>query len=210
MLAFVAFAVPAADKPAFGTITGKVTISGAKHNGNAVVYLEELEEDAGMRPPQKHKMWQKEKQFSPQVLVVQKGDEVEFPNGDKLFHNVFSVSKPARFDLGLYKEGESKTVTFKRPGVVDVYCNIHPQMVGKVLIVPNQYFAETGADGTFKIEGVPPGDYEIVAWHPASELAEDEVEVSAGAKAELSFKLEPQQDAAPHTRKDGTPYGRYK
>ena len=208
LLATFVIALPAAKAADTGTIKGKVTIKGAKHNGNAVVYLEEV--DGAERPATKHKMWQKEKQFSPQVLVVQKGDEVEFPNGDKIFHNVFSVSRPMRFDLGLYQSGETKTVKFKRTGVVDVYCNIHPQMVAKILIVENKFYFETGKDGSFSLEGVPPGTYDLVAWHPGGEPVEQKVTVSAGGRVTVDLTVKTSADAETHTRKDGTPYGRYK
>jgi plastocyanin len=210
LVAMFAFALPAAKSADTGTIKGKVTIKNAKHNGNAVVYLEEVEVEGAERPSAKHKMWQKEKQFSPQVLVVQKGDEVEFPNGDKLFHNVFSVSRPSRFDLGLYQSGETKTVKFKRTGVVDVYCNIHPQMVAKILIVENKFFFETDKDGAFSLDGVPPGTYDLVAWHPHGEPVEQKVTVSAGGKVTVDLTVSTSDGSDTHTRKDGTPYGRYK
>lgn len=210
-VALVGLTLPAAKTSDTGVISGSVDVVNAKHDGNAVVYVRKAEGDDAKRGAKKHKMWQKEKQFSPQVLVVQKGDEVEFPNGDKLFHNVFSVSRPARFDLGLYKSGESKTVKFKRAGVVDVYCNIHPQMVGKVLVVPTKHYVQTGKDGAYTIPDLPPGDYEVVAWHPhGKDEVVEEVTVEAGKSAKVDFSVTAKEAKDKHTRKDGTPYGRYK
>ncbi len=209
LLILTALALPAANSTDSGRIQGKVVIANAEHNGNAVLYLEKVEGDRAQREAKSHRMWQKNKRFTPPVLVVQKGDEVEFPNGDKLFHNVFSVSRPARFDLGLYKSGQSKTVKFKRTGVVDVYCNIHPQMVGKVLIVPNRYYVQTDKDGQFSLENVPPGTYDLVAWHPHAKSVEQEVTVAPGDVATVAVKLKTGRSEDSHVRKDGTPYGRY-
>lgn len=190
-----------------GGIAGTLKIEGQKHNGNAVVYLQGRE--GKKRDTKDHTMWQKEKQFSPQVLVVQKGDAVKFPNGDKIFHNVFSISRPARFDLGLYKSGDSKTVTFKRHGSVDVYCNIHPLMVGKILVTDNIHFFQTNKDGKYTLEGVPVGDYKLTVWHPDAKSVAVDVTIEAGktAKSDLTIKL---KKGGSHLRKDGTVYGRYK
>ena len=90
---------------------------------------------------------------------------VEFPNVDPIYHNVFSVSPANRFDLGLYRSGGSKEKTFDEPGLVRVYCNIHPQMVGFVMVVDSDFAAVTGPDGAFRFDGVPPGSYVVHAWH---------------------------------------------
>ena len=86
----------------------------------------------------------------------------DVPTDDKIFHNVFSLSRTARFDLGLYKSGESKAVKMKRVGEVDVYCNIHPEMVSKILVLDTRYYAVTDRNGRFSIDGVPPGEYGVV------------------------------------------------
>src|SRR4029078_815115 len=101
-----------------------------------------LESAAGARPrPKTHAIIkQREKQFEPPLTVVVKGTTIDFPNEDKIFHNVFSVSRAARFDLGLYKSGTAKSVEMKRAGVVDVYCNIHPDMIAKVKVLDNAYY----------------------------------------------------------------------
>ncbi|HWB82107.1 MAG TPA: carboxypeptidase regulatory-like domain-containing protein [Nannocystaceae bacterium] len=204
-LAAFFFAAPAVG----GKVTGKVTIQGAKKDSShAVVYLEGVPDDGKAPPPPK--MWQRDKQFDPQVVVVVKGQSIEFPNGDSFFHNVFSVSKAARFDLGLYKSGESKGVTFKRAGVVDVYCNIHPQMVAKILVVENRYFAKTSKTGEFAIEGVPAGTYSIVGWLSHGKPWKGTVTVVDGKAAKVDIPLVEDKGSEDHVRKDGTPYGRYK
>src|SRR5215813_4808516 len=90
---------------------------------------------------------------------------VDFPNVDPIYHNVFSVSGANRFDLGLYRAGASKEKKFEEPGLVRVYCNIHPQMVGFVMVVDSDFAAVTGSDGSFRFEGVPAGPHKLKVWH---------------------------------------------
>lgn len=153
---------------------------------------------------------QRDLTFLPGVMVVTTGSTIEFPNDDKVFHNVFSVSSAARFDLGLYKSGTSKSVTLKRPGVVDVYCNIHPQMAARIKVLDTVHFAVTGPDGTFRIKGVPPGTWPVVAWQAYGDEQRGEVTVTAGGVAALELTLVEGKPPKRHLRKDGTPYGRYK
>jgi hypothetical protein len=134
---------------------------------------------------------------------------VDFPNEDKVFHNVFSLSTSARFDLGLYQSGSSKSVQFKRPGVVDVFCNIHPEMSSRVLVVPTTFFATTDASGKFRIDGVPEGTYPIVVWQAYGEEKTGKVKIEAGKAATVTFDVAEGNGPKQHTRKDGTPYGRY-
>lgn len=187
-----------------GKITGAVTPARA----DVVVYLEGLpSKPADDKRPQ---IKQKDQQFSPRVTVVEKGQTVEFPNEDKIFHNVFSVTDGSKFDLGLYKSGDSKAVTFKRGGVVDIYCNIHPNMVAKVKVVDSAVHALTGNDGRFTLTDVPPGTYPVVAWQAYGAEWRGQVTVKSGATVELAIPLAPGRGESGHLRKDGTPYGRYK
>ena len=108
---------------------------------------------------------QKNKSFIPNFTVVQRGTTVEFPNWDDFDHNVFSRSKAApAFDLDRYPRGQSKSRVFEKIGVVQVFCNIHPQMRAVIFVTPNRYFARADAEGRFEIKDVPPGQYEVVAW----------------------------------------------
>lgn len=194
-------------KAGSGTISGKVTLGKASPAEGAVVYL------VGPGPTKKAKaeIHQQNHSFSPSQTVVPRGSTIDFPNDDKVFHNVFSVSKAARFDLGLYKAGSSKAVTFDRTGVVDVFCNIHPQMVAKIKVVDNAYYATVERDGRFTIKGVPAGKHKIAAWKSGFEESAVEVEVPSGGTTELALDLSKSGEATQaHLRKDGTPYGRYK
>jgi plastocyanin len=107
---------------------------------------------------------QRNLQFSPQVLAVQVGSVVEFPNMDRVFHNVFSFHDGKRFDLGLYPTGVVRRITFDHPGLSHIFCNIHPQMAAYVMAVPTPYFAVSDAAGQFSIDGVPCGPHEYEAW----------------------------------------------
>src|SRR2546423_4418121 len=145
-------------RDAKGAVAGHVSITGAdggakKARGGVVVAVLGV---PGARPkPMTAEMRQRDKQFDPQVVVVTRGSTVTFPNEDKIFHNVFSLSPTARFDLGLYKEGTAKSVEMKRAGEVDVYCNIHPEMAAKIKVLDTPYYAVTAPDGGFRIAGLP-------------------------------------------------------
>ena len=107
---------------------------------------------------------QQDTTFQPAVLVVPVGTSVDFPNRDPFFHNVFSYSSTRRFDLGRYPRGESRSVTFDRPGVVKVYCEIHQWMRSAIVVVENPYHVQVGADGRFTLTGVPAGRYRLAVW----------------------------------------------
>jgi len=202
-------ALTAGSAPQNGAVKGKISIKGKSDGAGVVVYLEDV--PGTVTPPKKHAVIsQREKQFDPPLTIVVKGTTVDFPNEDKIFHNVFSVSRPARFDLGLYKSGAMKSVEMKRAGTVDVYCNIHPDMIAKVKILDNGFYTITGASGDFDIEGVPAGEYPIVAWMPSGDEARGKVTVKAGEAAKIELAVSASDKKESHLRKDGTPYGRYK
>jgi plastocyanin len=207
------FVGDAGSKPQNGTVKGTISVlKGGKTKGDnkgVVVYLEGV---PGTPPtPKDHAtIRQREKQFEPPLTIVVKGTTIDFPNEDKIFHNVFSVSRPARFDLGLYKSGTAKSVEMKRAGVVDVYCNIHPDMVAKVKVLENAYYTITSKAGEFRIDNVPPGEYPVVAWMPTGDEAKGTVTVKAGESADVKLELTEVAKKDTHLRKDGTPYGRYK
>ncbi len=208
LMIVLAITTNAASKPQTGDVTGKVTVKGSKQTKGVVVYLENV---PGTPPKAKNAtIRQREKQFDPPLTIVVKGTTIDFPNEDRIFHNVFSVSRPARFDLGLYKSGSQKSVEMKRAGVVDVYCNIHPDMVARVKVLDNAFYTVTDASGVFRVEGVPAGEYPIVAWLPSGGEASGKVTIAAGGAATVNLEITAVATSSTHTRKDGTPYGRYK
>ncbi|HJZ87331.1 MAG TPA: carboxypeptidase regulatory-like domain-containing protein [Polyangia bacterium] len=200
--------------PGRGSVAGLVSVRAGggprADRSSVVVYLEKVPGPAPDGSARGAQIRQRNQTFVPDLAVVQKGEKVEFPNEDKVFHNVFSVSRVARFDLGLYKSGTSKSVTLPEPGVVDVYCNIHPQMVAKIKVLDSGYYAITAPDGRFRIDNVPEGTYPIVAWQAYGDEYRGQVTVSAGGTTQVAIDLSAGEVVRRHLRKDGTPYGRYK
>ena len=157
-------------------------------------------------PPGTPRVSQKNKTFIPDVLPIVVGQSVEFANEDNLIHNVFSTSKARPFDLGKPRIGESRTVTFDRTGVVDIYCDIHEEMVGTILVLPNRAFAVTGPDSNFTLGGVPPGRYALFAWSRRSDPVRVESEVNSGENAALALDLTETKFDTKHLGKYGQPY----
>ena len=132
----------------------------------AVVYLEKAPGGAFELPEGgRASMDQRDQTFVPHVLAITVGTTVDFPNSDLTFHNVFSLSKTKAFDLGRYSRGKSKAVRFDRPGVVQVFCDIHSHMSAYILVFAHRYFAVTDQAGNYAIGGVPPGSYTMAVWH---------------------------------------------
>lgn len=139
----------------------------------------------------RNKVTQDKAQFSPHVLPVVAGTAVEWPNKDNIYHNVFSFSEPKNFDLGLYKSGESKQVTFDKQGRVDVFCSIHLTMSCIVLVMENQYFAKADERGNYSIANVPPGIYKLKVWHERlpPQVKEITVPESGGIKVDFTIGI---------------------
>lgn len=152
--------------------------------GDAVVYLEGPGGAADRAPPATVEVAITDKVYAPHVLVVPIGSTVRFPNHDPFKHNVFSVSEPNQFDLGLYARGEAKSQTFTQPGLVRVYCNVHPRMVAYIHVMANRHYAQPGSDGAFLIDSVPPGRYRLHVWHERipSEVVK---EVTVGSRGDV-------------------------
>jgi hypothetical protein len=125
-------------------------------------------------------MEQENRRFSPEILVVQAGSRVSFPNLDPIFHNVFSLSGARAFDLGNYPKGATRLVSFPEPGIVYVNCHLHANMAATIVVTPNMWNAKSDRDGHFEINDVPPGKYTIVAWHKASGPIRQTVTVAPG------------------------------
>jgi plastocyanin len=150
-------------------VSGQVTGGGNLGPGGAVVWLKKVGGSTPRPSPVKGKtIGQLNKTFVPRILPVTVGSTVHFANQDPIFHNVFSLSKPNDFDSGLYKAGQSFNKTFSKPGPVQVLCNIHSSMLGYVVVVDSPWYGQADARGAFTIRGVPPGEYDLEAWHEAS------------------------------------------
>jgi plastocyanin len=132
---------------------------------------------------------QQDRQFVPDLVVVPVGSTVSFPNMDAIFHNVFSLSKPRSFDLGNYSKGQTRRVVFPLPGIVYVYCHLHPNMAASIVITPNQWSAKVDADGQFRLADVPPGKYTAVAWHKTAGFFRQTVVVTDQGAPALRFVI---------------------
>ncbi len=178
-----------------GTVTGTISVlekDGRQANdlGDVVVWVDGV--SAKARPEAKPdaakaRIVMRAKSFTPHVLAVTAGSPVEFPNDDPIFHNAFSVSGENRFDLDLYKRPKSGQWTAVAPGIVRVFCNIHPQMSAIVVVRDNPFFAKAGADGSFRIPGVPAGQYTVKAWHERG--GEGSIAVTVPATGEVGTRL---------------------
>jgi len=156
----------------------------------SVVYLEVAPRGAFETNEGGHAvMDQRNETFVPHVLAITVGTSVDFPNSDKFYHNVFSLSKSARFDLGRYATGRSKSVRFDRPGIVRVFCDIHSHMNAFILVFGHPFFAITDTDGRYHIDNIPPGTYDVVAWNEGDPTDPKTVTVPDGGSAELDFAV---------------------
>lgn len=154
----------------------------------AVVYLETAPRGAFEdREPQRARMDQRHETFLPNVLAVTVGTTVDFPNNDSTYHNVFSLSRARRFDLGRYAQGRSKSVRFDRPGIVRVFCDIHSHMSAFIIVFNHRYFATTDGEGRYRIDAIPPGTYTVVAWHDGSNRDTRTVTIPDAGAVELDF-----------------------
>jgi plastocyanin len=181
-IAFLGLCIPAAA----GTVTGRVEVieKGGRKASDLSDTVISIDGIKGKPRPQTAVMTMKGKVFTPHVVVVPVGGTVEFPNEDPLFHNVFSVSGDNRFDLDLYKRPKSGSHTFDRPGVVRVYCNIHPQMSALVVVTDSAFFTKAAADGSFTLGGVPAGKYTLRAFHERG--GETVLELQVPAEGEVA------------------------
>lgn len=132
---------------------------------SAAIWLKPVEDDAVPAvAPGKFTLLQKNKMFTPHLLVVPVGSSVAFPNADPFFHNVFSLFDGKRFDLGLYEAGSTRSVIFSREGVSYIFCNIHSEMSAVVIALDTPFYSIADPQGRFRIEDVPNGDYSLHVW----------------------------------------------
>lgn len=171
--------------PSHGDIVGDIVTTPAYLKGASIVYLEDAPKDPsrGMSA----RIENRQMAFAPLVQVVTAGGSVSFINSDPFPHNVFSPDHE-RFDLGLVQPGHSITHRFNNAGVYTLLCNLHPNMLGYVVVSPSSYFAKTDARGHFRIKDVPLGTYKITAWAPRLAPVTESVTLK-GAEATTSFEL---------------------
>lgn len=194
--------------PESGQITGSVKVLQKKLFGKlkqkkdmsgVFVYVTGFKSEA---PEIVQDIVQEEKMFYPHVLPIVVGQKVRFPNHDHIYHNVFSISPTKVFDLGQYKEDEPcKCVTFDKPGLVPVFCNIHPEMLTYIIVLENNAYATTDKDGAFEISNVPSGKFIVNAWLPQAKHVSQEILIKPGQDAEnLSGNKRDTKNKTPHSQ----------
>ena len=174
-----------------------------------LLWLEPTGGKAPKRAPMTYQMTTRGKAVVPHVLAIPVGSTVEFPNDDPISHNLFSLSSNNSFDLGLYRRGAGKAHTFESPGIVNVYCNVHPNMSAVIHVMATPYFSFADATGNYAIGEVPAGRYRLVAWNEQGGQTESPIEVtSRGAvNGDLALMLDSRNfRLTQHMNKLGKPY----
>jgi plastocyanin len=203
--------VPARAEESTGSIAGTVTLTAirgvpsstsvygrrgvapkpaaaAAETRNVVVHLVGHKSTSELSPV-KVQLAQRGEQFRPSVVAVTVGSTVEFPNEDPFFHNVFSLSKVATFDLGRYPSGELRSRQFVRPGIVKVFCHLHAQMSALIVVLDHPWFTVPAETGTFRLRDIPAGEHTLAAWHERIGERREQVHVTPGQTTRVSFTL---------------------
>ena len=154
---------------------------------NVIIFFDGV--PAADLPAVKATIAQKDEQFVPHVVAVTRGSAVTFPNDDPFFHNVFSLSRGASFNLGRYPSGATRSRTFSRPGIVKVFCELHSHMSAVIRVFDHPWFTSPDDQGSFSIDGVPAGNHTLVAWHERIGERRDRVTIRPGQVTEVSFTL---------------------
>lgn len=210
----LALAALAASSASAATLAGQVALVGKDGKAitegadlrHLVVSFQPASPRAVKVREQPYEMGTRGKEFTPAVLAVPRGATVRFPNYDPILHNVFSVSGENRFDLGLYSKGAGKPYTFKTAGVARVFCNVHPMMVGYVVVLDTDLFAMADAQGRFSLT-VPDGGGSLTLWHPQTEPLV--VQLKPGSPLPAKLTLTVVRERVPsHQNKHGKPYAR--
>lgn len=185
--ALAALLASGAPDPASGSIRGRIEHA-LVARWPAVVYVEKIPGRTFPPPDERPVVDQKKLVFIPHVLPVILGTTVEFRNSDDVKHNIFSSRKsPTVFNLGTYSAGVVRSVTFDKPGVVSLLCNVHSEMSAYVVVVETPYFTTTDREGRFTIEGVPAGAYRLAFWHEAVASEAQAVVVEAGKASTVTW-----------------------
>lgn len=211
--AFLAALIALAALPlAAANVSGKVTFV-TKRGQNPVatetlVWAEPVPARTVRMAPTTYNITTRNKTLIPHVLAIPIGSTVTFPNEDPISHNLFSVSSSNAFDLGLYRKGAGKSQKFDAPGVVNVYCNVHPNMSAVIHVMSTPYFAFADATGTFTLSNLPAGKYKLVAWNEQGGQSDVVIDASSiSASPALAITLDSRSyRATQHLDKTGKPY----
>jgi plastocyanin len=155
---------------------------------NVVVYIKDADY-RGALPATRAQLRQEHETFMPHTIAITQGSSIEFPNGDPFFHNVFSLSHAANFNLGRYQRGQSRVRAFPKAGTVKVYCDIHSHMSATILVFGHPYFTIPDLNGSFELPAVPPGAYTIVGWHERVGERAERIRVEAGKSTSIELTV---------------------
>jgi plastocyanin len=155
---------------------------------NVVVFVKDAPAEQELAP-MRASISQRDESFVPRVIAIPRGSSVEFPNFDPYFHNVFSLSRALTFDLGRFRKGERRERAFPRAGVVKVYCHIHSEMAATIMVFDHRLYATPAKSGSFVIDAVPPGTYQLSAWHERIGETTTAIKVVGGDDARVEFSL---------------------
>ncbi len=192
------------EPPQRGSLTGHVKVSTGVL---AMVTLEPIGRRWKPRVARQRVMEQRERQFAPRLMLIPTGSTVTFPNFDTIFHNVFSTSSPAMFDLGLYRQGESRSVTFTREGIIHIGCNIHSNMGATIVVIDAPHYVIPDGEGKFTFRSLAPGKYTLRAWSERSKAPiTQEIVIRAGANT-VEVGVAADATAGPKLDKYGAPRG---
>lgn len=185
------------------SLSGSIMVDGKPLDGLGTVMLWPEAGKAKRRTPKQRIVEQRDKTFEPHVLAVPPGSTVAFPNFDGVFHNVFSISEPKKFDLGLYKNGDTREVKFEKPGIVRLGCNIHAKMASYVVVVDAPHYVVVDGAKEFTFKSLAPGKYKVRAWSEKSASAtESEITIKAGTNS-MTFDVKGDAEAGPSEDKFG-------
>ena len=203
--------IVAAGDVAAVTVTGRVTFVTKRGQrpvvNETVVWLEPANSRAPRPVPASIEVVTRNKTLLPHVLAVPEGSTVSFPNEDPISHNLFSLSPGNSFDLGLYRKGAGKSQKFDEPGIVNVYCNVHPNMSAVVHVMPTPYYGFANEAGQYSLD-VPPGRYRLVAWNEQGGTTESAIDVREnGVSGNVILTIDSRKfRAVQHKNKQGRPY----
>jgi len=186
-----------------GKIKGNVKVKGLRSPANILVYLTKA--PSGSMDPSKTNfvMDQRNLEFIPHVMPILVGASVQFPNNDEVDHNIFSMSRTKKFNLGSYKPGDSKAVLFDKPGIVEVRCDVHAEMAAYILVMKNPYFAVTDKKGNFQIPDanylqqaglkeqadLATGKYFIKTWHEKLKTQKEAITITEDGDVTIQLNL---------------------
>jgi plastocyanin len=213
MISIVASAIALAASLSAANIGGKVSFV-TKRGQNPIVvetlvWLEPLSGRAPKPVPAKFQMVTRGKMVVPHVLAIPVGSTVEFPNDDPISHNLFSLSSNNPFDLGLYRRGAGKAQRFDTPGLVNVYCNVHPNMSAVIQVMSTPYYGFADQSGNYALANVPAGRYRLIAWNEQGGQIESPIEVTAAGtvSGNVALMLDSRNyRLTKHLNKIGKPY----